>query len=295
MKYWDFAAKDKYGLSPESLSDYAHVIDECMDEAISSANPSEYTIRKHEADAIDLSSFRPQKSLNEKIWVNGRINSRVRLRLLDIADDFIEFLNVGWVRPDDIILTGSLANYNWSRYSDFDLHVVVDFKKVDERTEFVSEYFNAKKNEWNNNHENLKIYGFPVELYVQDSNETHTASGVYSLEKDKWLVEPERNNIKAIQLNKYYIKEKALQFIKAINKLQKEADGESDEHKISVIGRKVKKLFDKIKGVRKAGLLSSGEMSSGNIIYKILRRMGWIEVLLDMKHEVYDKMRSIEQ
>ena len=69
--------------------------------------------------------------------------------MLMIADDFFETLNVGWVDIDDIILTGSLANFNWSKFSDVDLHILVDFGEVDENEELVKEYFNSKKNLWN--------------------------------------------------------------------------------------------------------------------------------------------------
>ncbi len=40
----------------------------------------------------------------------------VRERLLVIAYEFIDFLDIDIV-VTDIILTGSLSNYNWSKYS----------------------------------------------------------------------------------------------------------------------------------------------------------------------------------
>ena len=44
-------------------------------------------------------------------------------RLKDIVDDFIENLDIE-VDIEDIRFTGSLANYNWSNYSDIDLHII---------------------------------------------------------------------------------------------------------------------------------------------------------------------------
>ena len=79
-----------------------------------------------------------------------RITNLTRGQLLDIADDFTDSLQVDWVKPKDIIITGSIANYNWSEeYSDIDLHVLYDFKKVDKRVDFVKNYFDAKKKNWN--------------------------------------------------------------------------------------------------------------------------------------------------
>lgn len=275
MTNFDFNKAWKYKLTPERLDDYCHVIFE-------------------EASRVDLSSFRPQKELNPTIWPNGRLNSKVRLRLLDIADDFIKTLEVDWVQPIDIILTGSLANYNWSRFSDFDLHILMNFKEVDEKTNFVKDYFDSKKKIWNDAHENLKIYGFPVEIYVQDINETHTASGIYSIEKDGWIKKPEPNAIKAIQLDKFYIKEKAAKFIEQIENIEDACNRDLDEYEADNISVKAKKLFDKIKAIRRDALKNGNEMSAGNIIFKILRRTGHIGRLVDIKAKTYDKRYSIK-
>ena len=144
-----------------------------------------------EAKDVNLSSFKVKKELNPKFWPNGKLNSRVRLRLMDIADDFVKELAVNWVKPKDVIFTGSIANYNWSRYSDVDLHILIDFKKVyPKNQEFVDDYFKAKKENWLANHEDLKIFGYPIEISVEDSNKDNPSSGLYSLYKNKWIVEP---------------------------------------------------------------------------------------------------------
>lgn len=301
-KHTDFNKKYKFKLSHSNdIGLYTSIIDEELEEYFGTLNeedgdePKEIVLTKKDLiGKLDLSSFKPQKELNPKIWINNSINSRVRLRLLDIADDFISTLPISYTLVDDIILTGSLANYNWSRYSDFDLHILIDFKRVDKRTELVKDYFDSKKNEWNNTHENLKIYGFPVEIYIQDTNEPHTASGIYSLNENKWIIKPEKNLIKAIKLDKFFIKNKTIKFLQIISSLKKEIENTDDEAKLSMLSKKVKKVFDNIKGLRKDGLKKSGEMSPYNIIYKLLRRLGYISVLLDLKSETYDKMNSIE-
>ena len=45
---------------------------------------------------------------------------------LEAAKLFIDKLPFE-VDVEDITLTGSLANYNWSSYSDVDLHIIIDF------------------------------------------------------------------------------------------------------------------------------------------------------------------------
>lgn len=293
MKIHDFYSKDRFKLSPESLSEYSHIIDEEID----GLSEDEVCIRKGDLKGmsdIDLSSFRPQQELNPKVFPHGKINSKVRLRLLDIADDFVDTLDVDWVKPVDYILTGSLANYNWSKYSDFDLHILMDFNDVDDRTEFVKQYFDAKKKIWNDNHENLKIYGFPVEVYVQDINEKHTASGIYSLFKNKWIKQPERNKIRAIKLDKMFIKEKVFKFCEQINSLEQAYEDADDEHTATIVGNKAKAIFDKIKGIRREALKNGDEMSPGNIVFKCLRRFGYIGKLVDLKSKTYDKINSIK-
>ena len=284
----------------KKYTDNIHYIDETIDEVMNETKDG-ISITKSdilnmmESKKVDLSSFIPQDELNPKVWdEDGYLNSRVRLRLLDIADAFVDTLDVDWVEIDDIILTGSLANYNWSKFSDFDVHVIIDFKKVDERSDFVSNYFNSKKKIWNNEHESLKIYGFPVELYVQDKNEEHTSSGIYSLEKNEWIMKPEKETFENVKLNKKFIKQKSQDFIDAIESLSNKIEKEDDEHKLEVLSRKVKYIFDKIKGLRKEGLKKSGEFNSFNIIFKVLRRMGYIDTLYNLKLNTYDKIKSLK-
>lgn len=294
---FDAAARSSFKISGEKLGEYCHIVDEEIDNLREEDDePQEISFSKGDFanGRVDLSSFRPQKELNPKIWINGKLNSKVRLRLLDIADDFFDTLEVNWVKPKDIILTGSLANYNWSKYSDFDLHIVIDFEEVDDRVNFVKDYFDAKKKIWNEQHEDLKIYGFPVEVYVQDANEEHTASGVYSLELGEWLKEPARNKIHAIKLNKFYIKEKVLKFITKIDELYDAAERETSPEKLEQIALKTNNLFKAIKSMRREALKNGDEMSSGNLVFKCLRRSGHIGKLSELKSKTYDKLFSIK-
>lgn len=295
----DAAARDKFKLTGSSGDlDYAHVVDEEIDalSPVPEPEPEEYVLTKKDVtmNDIDLSSFRPRKELEPHIWINGELNSRVRLRLMDIADDFYDTLGVEWVKPKDVILTGSLANYNYSKFSDFDLHIVMDFEEVDDRVNFVKDYFDAKKKIWNEQHKDLKIYGYPVELYVQDANEFHNASGVYSLNLNTWIRKPSEDGIEAIKLNKFYIKEKVAKIINKIDDLCEAAETETDEYKLEVIANDANDLFKRIRAARKAGLKRGGEMDSFNIIFKCLRRLGYIGKLVDLKAETYDKIFSIK-
>ena len=242
-----------------------------------------------------IQTFEPREGLNPKIWDEKKcLNKRVRLKLMDIANDFIDTLSINWVKPKDVILTGSLANYNWSKYSDFDLHILMDFNKVDDRKDFVKQYFDSKKTIWNDLHGEIKIYGFPIEVYVQDINEKHTASGIYSLFKDKWIKEPSKDNFKSIKDDVETIKNKTEKYIDSIEKLECLVNKNKDKHIDEVLGTKIKNLFNKIKRIRKEALNNGDEMSIGNLIFKTLRRMGYIERLVGLRNLVYNKINTIK-
>ena len=245
---------------------------------------------------VDLSSFNIKKELNPKFWKNDRLDSRIRMKLLDIADDFINFLGVDWVKPEDITITGSLANYNWNqKYSDIDLHIIMDYSKVDKRTDFVDKYFYSQKKLWNEEHKELKIYGFPVEVYVQDINKKHTSSGVYSLAKDKWLTEPERDKLAKKKVNKIQIKNKVSEYTKKIDKLADELKkSKGNDYKLRKISESAEKLFDELKNLRSGDLsIADNEINEGNIIFKCLRRLGYIEKINDIISKGYNRLNSL--
>lgn len=265
--------------------------------------PIGYSINENtqfEVDASDvkLDSFKQQPELHPKFWPNEMLNSKVRLRCLEIADDFIKTLNIPWVEPEDIVLTGSICGFNWSKFSDIDIHIIYDFDKVDEKTNFVREYFNNKKSLWNNEHENLKIYGFPIELYVENIGDNTAYSGIYSLEKNKWIVKPEYNQNNNIKLEKYVIKEKAARLMTKIDDLEEEYESTTHNHQMDILAEKVKNLWDKIKHMRKKALENGDEkniMSIDNVVFKVMRRTGYLDILCDLKLKTYDKLRSINR
>lgn len=269
--------KDTYRLGFDGVNGYAH-IDENVEDEVS---PSE----------VDLTSFNLKDSLSGKIWDKEVLDSKVRLRLLDIADDFVDFLHLDWAKPKDILLTGSICNFNWSDKSDIDVHVVYDFGDIDSNTELVSQYVKAKKNEWNENHSNLTIYGFAVELYVENSTDITVSKGIYSLEKNKWLSTPKRNELHLSSQDD--IKDISAELMTMIDELAECASQSSDNYELRAINEQIEKLISYITSLRKKALNSGGEMSVGNIAYKALRREGYLDRLYDLANEVYDKLNSI--
>ena len=254
-----------------------------------------YLSEETNPEDVDLSSFKIQTKLHPKFWKNNKLDSKIRLKLLDIADDFVDSLDVDWVKPEDIIMTGSLANYTWNdEHSDIDLHVLMDFKEVDEKVEFVKNYFKAKKDEWIEKHQELKIMGFPIEVYVQDVNEKHAASGIYSLEKNEWVKKPNRKNFSDDDYEDDVVKETVSDYMNQIDDVIEKFEKTNDNHQIEKIYDEANEIFDNIKNERlNAFKKTTKELSTGNVIFKTLRRNGYIEKIIDLKNKSYDKINSL--
>ena len=265
---------------------------DALNDSLKNIQPQE-EITEVSSDEVNLSSFKPQPTLNNKIWKDNKLNPTVRTRLLKIADDFMEFSNIDKKVAEDVLFIGSLANYNWSSYSDFDLHILVDFKKINEDVELVKEYFDGKKKVWNDAHESLKIYGYPVEVYVQDVNEENASVGVFSLETNKWVKKPKYIDDEI--LDKKEIKKLASKLMTKIDNLYEKYNSKPDFSELEKISIQVKNLLDKIKRIRKESLKTSkGEMSIGNIVFKVLRRTEYLSKLMELKNLTYDKLNSIK-
>jgi hypothetical protein len=148
----------------------------------------------------------------------------------------------------------------------------------------IKEFFDAKKNVWNEKHD-IKIKGFDVEVYVQDVEEPHISSGVYSILHDKWEIEPKKETP---NIDDRKILEKGEDFAKKIDQL---IDlGLSNE-----VLPKIELLRKKLKQFRQSGLESGGEYSYENLTFKLLRRNGYIDKLLKLKTDITDKKLSITQ
>jgi hypothetical protein len=235
-----------------------------------------------------LDSFELKDHLVEEIWENNKLRTEVREKLLQIAQDFFESLGLpNHINIEDITLTGSLANYNWSKFSDVDLHIRLDFSKIDGDIEFLKKYFLAMKSIWNGKHD-IDMFGFPVEVYVEDINETHTASGLYSILKDEWINIPSKTDLK---IDEEGIKLKTDDYFYQLSKLE----GLFHKGKYHKVVDTIEEIKEKLRNMRAAGLETGGEYSIENLTFKVLRRSGFIETLNTLKTLSYDKMMSLEE
>jgi len=236
-----------------------------------------------------LDSFSVRDTLNPKIWESpddpqkATMLPKVQKGLMRISEEFIEYLG-DEVFVEDIVLTGSLANFNWSEFSDFDLHIIVDLQQYEDEAELYKELFNLKKQVFNDKHD-IKIFGYDVELYVQDSEEPHFATGVYSIMNDEWVTKPKKFKN---EIDKSVLEKKIKNWTE---KIDKALDTENPEDNAELIDS----IKEKIKDYRKSGLEKEGELSYENLVFKFLRRSGHIEKLFDSSNKALDKELSIER
>ena len=95
---------------------------------------------------IDTSSIRMNDTLNPLIWDNEKkLKPEIRKLLLLNAKRFIEFSDFENLKFDDIILTGSMANYNYNENSDLDVHIILNYNQISTYTEFAEDYLKMKK------------------------------------------------------------------------------------------------------------------------------------------------------
>jgi hypothetical protein len=238
-----------------------------------------------------LKSFAVRDTLNPKVWENpddpkkATLKPKVKEALTKIANDFKETLGEG-VKVDDVVLTGSLSNYNWSEYSDFDLHLIIDYKKFGKQMVLYKDLFNLKKQLYNQKHD-FKIYGYPVELYPQDAEEAHFASGVYSIKNNEWISKPSKEKP---QLESLVLTKKIDSWVDKIEGLITNIKKEG----VSPNEKNIEKLKEKLKDYRKSGLEKEGEYSYENLVFKYLRRSGLLEKLYDTVNRQTDKELSVE-
>jgi len=243
------------------------------------------TLRRSE---VDIEGFKIQDNLNSNFWdQDGNLKTKLKERLLRIAENFLKNLNLPFVDMEDVTITGSLANYNWSKYSDIDLHIILDFSQIDENKALVKQLFDAKRSLWNRTHK-IMMHEHEVEIYVQDTHESHASTGVYSVLNSKWNIKPSRTNF---QVDWECVKIKTSCFMNLIDDVASVYNIKNYKKAF----KESKRLKEKIKKFRSGGLRDGGAYSVENLAFKLLRRNEYMGKLLDLHVKSYDKLFSLDK
>jgi hypothetical protein len=217
--------------------------------------------------------------LNPELFKSGRMLPRVKNQLLKIAQDFQDFLGIDNLEIADITISGSNAAYTYTPHSDIDLHLLVDIQELD-NSDVYRELFDAKKYQYNNTR-NIKIAGYDVELYVQDSRQEHASLGIYSILHDTWVSKPKQTRP---EVNDLSVRAKVQSLTDRIHRALHTQDL-----------NQAQTIWDSIKTMRKAGLSSGGEFSPENLAFKVLRTQGLNQKLVNHIQDLKDSELSLPE
>lgn len=236
-----------------------------------------------EPDDVSVPVAPLRDELNQKVWTpDNQLRPEVRQALVDIAKSYFEALDLD-LEIKDVLFTGSLANYGWTDGSDIDLHIIVEYGDLGEIS-FLEDYLYLKKKNWLDGH-NISIYGFEVEPFAKDIENEFAYKAIYSILNNEWVVAPRKDKP---TIDFETVREKSASIMNEIDKIVAIKDNTQQYEA-------VEKLKEKLGGLRNIGLHKSGEYSNENLIYKTLRRTGYLDKLGDTKHDAFDARLSLNE
>jgi hypothetical protein len=234
---------------------------------------------------VQLQGMSVKDELDPLLWDRDRLKDYIAEHLYAVAKNFFKSLEIDWKAVKDVTLTGSMANYNWSIYSDIDIHLIVDFRVIDENKKLVKDFFKNATMIWNRTH-NITVKGHLVELYVQSHEEPHHSTGIYSIKYDRWNKTPSKYSPSVDYTS---VQKKTANLMNDIDEIyelfaEKDYRGAHDE---------AEKMKERIRNFRSAGLEAGGEHSVENLSFKLLRRNDYLQKLSSLKILSYDKLMSV--
>ena len=234
---------------------------------------------------LELEKFKIEDAINfhdeYNPWLfdGDHLKPVIKRQLETIADDFIEFMGIPELAIEDIIITGSNVAYTYTSHSDIDLHLLVDFAKLPE-SDVYKELFNAKKSLYNDTYE-ITIRDIPVEVYVQDTAQSHTSLGEYSLYKDMFTRIPTKKRANLDEIS-------AASKFERLEQLALEGLKSDDIEKVNGV-------LSIIKRYRQSGLDNKGEFGPENLAFKAVRSKGYFQALFDRRNKLRAEQLSLEE
>ena len=234
----------------------------------------------------------PTCKLNPKIFDStGKMLPAVRETVLKIKDDIITDLKEehGFtLKYIAFIMSGSLTGANYDNYSDFDLHFLINYEiYTEENRELIKDYLALYKDAFNRNE--YVILDYNVELYFQDITEPHRSPGIYDIDKEEWLKDPD-----------CYKTSVTPNIVELVRKFSNEIEEfiqrfhSRDYPDLEEFMDELKAYNVKLKEFRNKGMLSpKGQYSDENLAFKQLRRSGDLKKLTNLKKDVRKKLYSM--
>ena len=234
---------------------------------------------------LELEKFKIEDAINfhdeYNPWLfdGDKLKPTIKRQLEIITDDFVEYMGIPDLAIEDIIITGSNVAYTYTSHSDIDLHLLVDFAKLPE-SDVYKELFNAKKSLYNDTYE-ITIRDIPVEVYVQDTAQSHTSLGEYSLYKDMFTRIPTKKRANLDEIS-------AASKFERLEQLAIEGLKSDDIEKVNGV-------LSIIKRYRQSGLDNKGEFGPENLAFKAVRSKGYFQALFDRRNKLRAEQLSLEE
>jgi hypothetical protein len=223
-----------------------------------------------------VKGFEEHNRLNPKLWDGENLKPEVKQALLKIAKEFKDFIDID-VPVIDLHITGGQVTYHYTEHSDLDLHLILDYDKI-ECDQEVKELLDSKRLLFKQKHD-ITVYGIPVEPGTENVNEP-TVSSAWSLKTNSWVRQPKNYSG---EIDEKEIKKQSLQWMKIINGVLRQNDLE-----------KAQKCLKMLRKYRKSGLKQTGEYGVENLVYKTLRNNKTLEKLVNFIDSQSDQNLSIK-
>lgn len=209
-------------------------------------------------------TLRSHDELNPRLWIGDKLRPEVREKLTAFAETFGRHSKIPPALVQDVLMVGGSAGYNWTQFSDIDVHLLVDKRELGPE-ELVNDFLQSKKNLWSLTH-NVKVRGFPLEGYVQDLTEqSPVGQGVYSIKNGRWIKTPEHDTHSWTTDESFEAK---------VTTLKAQIDHMVDT---GASLADLDELKSRIANMRRAGLSQGGEYNIDNEVFKELRNAGYLQ------------------
>lgn len=237
---------------------------------------------------MDFGAYELKNYLHPKFFRDDKLIPIVRTKLLKIARTFWKDLELK-EKYEDVLLTGSIAGYNWNKFSDVDLHIVTSYSVINDDVKMVEDFLWSKSKLWNTTHDIL-FFKHEVELNCQNSEINDLIStAVYSVLYDDWIIHPDLPD--GVKINFGRVGRYLAQIRDKFNKMLYRYNSKDYNGLYNEFDRLKDSLYD----MRQFGLQGAGEYSPENIAFKILRNDGVLDDVKDLRNKLSSQDLSLDK
>lgn len=245
--------------------------------------------------------------LNPVLFDGEELKPEIKEAIQKIAQAFVDDLKEDEIKFDlkDIVLLGSNVSYNYTKDSDLDIHLIADSKALECPEQLTDKLYGAYRSIFNKNYP-ITIKGIPAEIYVELDEPRAKSNGIYSLNSG-WIKKPVQQDIPDLDreaFDKLFTEWEDRYFDLVGGKELEEPEFVETETELeeSIVASLQESLYDDIDKfitdiyeLRKTSIANDGEFGLGNLVFKEMRNLGYLDNLKELKRQERAKELSLEQ